>query len=65
MVVWVAARLSLLGAKEEALDWLENAVHRGFINYPYLQCDPFFDNIRGECALHKADGSGKIRVGAF
>jgi serine/threonine protein kinase len=45
---YVAARLSLLGAKEEALDWLENAVHRGFINYPFLQCDPFLDNIRGE-----------------
>jgi TolB-like protein/predicted Ser/Thr protein kinase len=49
--VWsydVAARLSLLGANEEALDWLENAVSRGFINYPFLQCDPFLDNIRGE-----------------
>jgi len=45
---YVAARLSLLGAKEEALDWLENAIHRGFINYPFIQCDPFFDNIRGD-----------------
>jgi len=45
---WVADRLSLLGAKEEALDWLENAVNRGCINYPLLKCDPFFDNIRGE-----------------
>jgi len=45
---WVADRLSLLGAKEEALDWLENAVNRGCINYPLLECDPFFDNIRGE-----------------
>ncbi len=45
--LWVAARLSLLGAEEEALDWLENAVNHGFINYPYLQCDPMFDNIRG------------------
>jgi len=44
----VADYLSLAVAKEEALDWLENAVHRGFINYPFLQCDPFLDNIRGE-----------------
>jgi len=44
----VAERLSLAGAREEALDWLENAVHRGFIVYPLLQCDPFLDNIRGE-----------------
>ena len=50
----VANRLALLGAKEEALDWLENAVHRGLINYPLLQCDPFFENIRGECALHRS-----------
>jgi len=45
---WVANRLSLAGAKKEALDWLENAVNRGFINYPFLKCDPFLDNIRGE-----------------
>jgi TolB-like protein len=45
---YVAGRLSLLGAKEEALDWLDNAISRGFINYPLFQCDPFFDNIRGE-----------------
>jgi serine/threonine protein kinase len=44
----IASRLSLLGTREEALDWLENAVNRGFINYPFLQCDPFLDNIRGE-----------------
>jgi len=45
---WVANRLSFAGANEEALDWLENAVDRGFINYPYMQCDSFLDNIRGE-----------------
>jgi serine/threonine protein kinase/tetratricopeptide (TPR) repeat protein len=50
---WVADRLSLLGAKEEALDWLENSVHRGFINYPLLQCDRFLDNIRGEGRFKK------------
>ena len=44
----VAARLSLLGANDEAIDWLETAVSRGFINYPFMQCDPFLDNIRGE-----------------
>jgi eukaryotic-like serine/threonine-protein kinase len=45
---WVANRLALAGAREEALHWLENAIKRGFINYPFLQCDPFLDNIRGE-----------------
>jgi serine/threonine protein kinase len=49
--VWsyiVAVRLSLLGLNEEALDWLENAVNRGFINYHVLQCDPFLASIRSE-----------------
>jgi non-specific serine/threonine protein kinase len=50
---YVAGRLSLLGAKEEALDWLENAVHRGFINYPFIQCDPFLDSIRKEARFKK------------
>jgi disulfide oxidoreductase YuzD len=39
----------LLGDKEKALDWLEHAVKRGFINYPYMnEYDPYLENIRGE-----------------
>jgi len=45
---YVALMLSLLGAKAEALDWLENAVNRGFLNYPQLQRNPYLDSIRGE-----------------
>ncbi|MFC1528691.1 hypothetical protein ACFL5B_02150 [Candidatus Latescibacterota bacterium] len=46
---FVASFYSLLGQKEEALNWLENAVNRGFINYPFLnEYDPFLENIRGE-----------------
>jgi serine/threonine protein kinase/tetratricopeptide (TPR) repeat protein len=45
----VADAFALLGEKKEALDWLENAVNRGFINYPFInQHDWFLDNIRGE-----------------
>ena len=45
----LAGIFALLGAKKEALDWLENAVDRGFINYPLLaERDPFLENIRGE-----------------
>jgi TolB-like protein/Tfp pilus assembly protein PilF len=44
----VATVLSLLDAKKEALDWLENSVNRGFINYPAMERDPFLENIRGE-----------------
>jgi non-specific serine/threonine protein kinase len=43
-----------LGDKEKALDWLENAVGRGFINYPYLRdYDPYLENIRGEPRFKK------------
>jgi tetratricopeptide (TPR) repeat protein len=40
---------ALIDEKEKALDWLENAVERGFIAYPFLNDhDPFLANIRGE-----------------
>ena len=45
---FVAIMLALNDAKEESLDWLANAVNRGFINYPELERNPYFDNIRGE-----------------
>ena len=44
----VAVPLAVLNAKEEAFDWLENAVSKGFINYPELERNRFLDNIRGE-----------------
>ncbi|MEE8603830.1 MAG: protein kinase [Candidatus Aminicenantaceae bacterium] len=40
---------ALIDEKEKALDWLENAIDRGFIAYPFLNdFDPFLENIRGE-----------------
>jgi len=46
---FVADFYALLGHKTESLDWLEHAVGRGFINYPFLyQYDPLLENIRGE-----------------
>jgi non-specific serine/threonine protein kinase len=45
---------ALLGHKIEALDWLENAVDRGFVNFPMLhEYDPFLANIRGEPRFQK------------
>jgi non-specific serine/threonine protein kinase len=49
--VWsynIAMMFSLLNARKEALDWLENSVSRGFINYLAMERDPFLENIRGE-----------------
>jgi len=43
-----------LGDNENALNWLINAVNRGFINYPMLiQRDPWLANIRGEPRFKK------------
>ena len=40
--------------REEALDWLETASKRGFINYPLLsKYDPFLENIRVEPRFKK------------
>jgi len=45
----VAECFALVNEKEESIDWLENAVNRGFINYPFLnEYDPLLKNIRGE-----------------
>ena len=45
---------SLVGEKEEAMNWLENAVNRGFVNYPYIsKYNPFLKNIRGEERFRK------------
>ncbi len=45
----VAADLALVGAKEEALEWLGYAVDAAFINYPMLaEHDPFLARLRGE-----------------
>jgi non-specific serine/threonine protein kinase len=50
----VSIFLSYMGLKEEAMEWLENAVNKGLINYPYLSSkDPFLENIRSEPRFKK------------
>ena len=46
---FVTGLFALSGMKDEAFDWLENSVDRGFINYPFIsEYDPFLKNMRGE-----------------
>jgi len=46
---FVAGIHGLAGLKQEALDWLSNAVDRGFINHPFIaEHDPLLESIRGE-----------------
>ena len=45
----LSAFYSLSGEKGKSLEWLENAVNRGFINYPMLNdYDRLLINVRGE-----------------
>jgi TolB-like protein/Flp pilus assembly protein TadD len=44
----LGAVLAKAGATEEAFAWMENGVSRGFSNYPFMQKDPFLNNLRGE-----------------
>ena len=44
----VAVPLAMVDARKESLDWLDNAVNRGFINYPEIERNQYLDNIRGE-----------------
>jgi non-specific serine/threonine protein kinase len=47
--IWVAESYALLGETSAAIEWIENAVNWGFINYPFLtEHDPFLASIRGE-----------------
>jgi len=51
---FLADYYALLGEREKALDWLENAVDRGFINYPYLNTyDPYLADLRGEARFRE------------
>lgn len=50
----LSAFYAMLGDKESALEWLENSVNRGFINYPYLsEYDPFLASLRSEPRFEK------------
>jgi tetratricopeptide (TPR) repeat protein len=49
-----AAGYALIQKKDEALDWLENSVNKGAINYPFFsEYCPWFENIRGEPRFKK------------
>jgi TolB-like protein len=61
----VAEGLSALGAKKEALDWLENAISRGFLDYESMERDFLLDNIRGEERFKKLMERAKYESDRF
>ena len=50
----LAEAYALIGETGEAIRWLEVAVSRGFVNYPFIsKYDPFLKNIRGDTRFKK------------
>ncbi len=54
-VPWLLASAhAAVGAKDEALLWLDRAIERGMINYPFLsEHDRYLDNIRGDARFRE------------
>jgi hypothetical protein len=45
----MAEAYALIDENEKALDWLENSITRGFVNYKFLSSiDPYFKQIQDE-----------------
>jgi non-specific serine/threonine protein kinase len=45
----LAGGYAMLDEREKAYHWLEHAISRGFINYPFLsQYDPFLEGLRSQ-----------------
>ncbi len=61
----IGAAMALLDEKEEALDWLQNAVDRGFLNYSFLEKDPLFETLRGAERFKKIIGQAKREIEAI
>jgi hypothetical protein len=47
------------------MDWLENAVNMGFINYPELSRNPHLDGLRGDERFEKLLDRVKIEWEQF
>ena len=60
-VPWVLASAhAAVGAKDEALLWLDRAIERGMINYPFLsEHDRYLDNVRGDARFRDVMGRAK------
>ena len=52
--IWVAESYALINHKQEALEWLEEAINNQFINYPFLtKHNPFLKNLHNEEGFKK------------
>jgi eukaryotic-like serine/threonine-protein kinase len=62
----LAQCLALVHENDQALDWLEKAVHLGFTNYPLIsRLDPFLENLREEPRFERILDVARERWEAF
>jgi TolB-like protein/class 3 adenylate cyclase/Flp pilus assembly protein TadD len=64
---WTLAQaFALLNEPERALEWLENAIARGFCNYPIIaERDPLLQRMRADPRFRKLERTAKKRWQAF
>jgi TolB-like protein len=63
---FLAQGFALAGARQSALQWLQVAIDRGFINYPFLsEHDPSFEALRGDCKFKALLETAKHRWERF
>jgi non-specific serine/threonine protein kinase len=49
---FLAEGFALAGARQSAIHWLQVAIDRGFVNYPFLsRHDPAFEALRSDSAF--------------
>ena len=63
---FVGSIFVLAGMNEQAMDWIENALDRGFFNYPFVaQQDPLLNNLRDTPQFNELLARMKTRWQAF
>jgi TolB-like protein/class 3 adenylate cyclase len=64
---WTLAQaFSLLGETQPSVQWLENAVARGFSNYPIIaQLDPLLEGVRGDAGFQRVARTAKEKWQGF
>jgi serine/threonine protein kinase len=63
---WMIASLySMVGREDDALDWLELAVNRGFVNFPFIEREPFLKKLHSHPRFRAILAEAKRRSEAF